>query len=151
MLYITYIQTIAFSLSLLFRLIISSSLTKLVRKPVKWNQKAVRMIPTMLALTKWTELRWTPLRIKYRYGVRCVYEYQIYTVHTLPKLNTVMRTFHGIESTVYLMLTIPPFIQMRKREKGKMSDAEVMEKFTQLCSPMNPEAVYDRDKELGAG
>lgn len=40
---------------------------------------------------------------------------------------------------------------MRKREKGKMSDAEVMEKFTQLCSPRNPEAVYDRDKELGAG
>ncbi|KAK4321128.1 hypothetical protein Pmani_008073 [Petrolisthes manimaculis] len=42
-------------------------------------------------------------------------------------------------------------VQMRKRQQGKMSDAEVMEKFTQLCSPRNPETVYDRDKELGAG
>ena len=32
-----------------------------------------------------------------------------------------------------------------------MSDTEVMMEFQKLCSPGDPELVYDRDKELGSG
>lgn len=42
-------------------------------------------------------------------------------------------------------------VQVRRKQGLKMSDDEIMEKFRQLCSPKNPESVYERDKELGAG
>ncbi|KAG7163425.1 Serine/threonine-protein kinase PAK 2-like 1 [Homarus americanus] len=44
----------------------------------------------------------------------------------------------------------PSPVQVRKKSP-KMSDEEVMKQFKLLCSPRNPETVYKRDKELGAG
>lgn len=38
-----------------------------------------------------------------------------------------------------------------RRKPELLSDDELMEKFRKQCSPLNPESVYDRDEELGAG
>ncbi|XP_045101007.1 serine/threonine-protein kinase PAK 2-like isoform X2 [Portunus trituberculatus] len=38
-----------------------------------------------------------------------------------------------------------------RRRKENMSDETLMEKFREQCSPKNPELLYERDHELGAG
>ncbi|KAG0710265.1 Serine/threonine-protein kinase PAK 2 [Chionoecetes opilio] len=38
-----------------------------------------------------------------------------------------------------------------QKKSTKMSDKEVMMEFQKLCSPGDPELIYDRDEELGSG
>ncbi|XP_063887731.1 serine/threonine-protein kinase PAK 2-like isoform X2 [Scylla paramamosain] len=38
-----------------------------------------------------------------------------------------------------------------RRRKENISDEELMEKFREQCSPLNPKLLYERDQELGAG